>query len=361
MAVKNTNWFSEILLKWYATQDRPMPWKGEKNPYRVWLSEIILQQTQVAQGWTYYEKFCAQYPSVFELAAAPEDEVLKLWEGLGYYSRARNLHATAKTIVSEYQGQFPSTYEEILTLKGVGPYTAAAISSFAFDLPRAVVDGNVYRVLSRLFGITEPIDSGAGKKTFATLADQLLDRADPARYNQAIIDFGATQCRPKLPLCDACPFQHQCKAFAEQSVEHYPVKAKKLKKRTRYFNYIVLGPPQQFIIQQRVEKDIWQRLYEFPLIESEGDLLSQEQLIAHPDLDDWLEAGARFQRVSKPFQQQLTHQKIIARFWEFHLSELSKTQKSEQILVDRQQRSKFAFPKIIDWYLQDKSLYLELL
>ncbi|MEM9990488.1 MAG: A/G-specific adenine glycosylase, partial [Bacteroidota bacterium] len=201
-----------------------MPWKGERNPYLIWLSEIILQQTRVEQGWPYYERFKAAYPTIQHLADAPEDEVLKMWEGLGYYSRARNLHFTAQHITYKLGGCFPNTYEDILKLKGVGTYTAAAIASFAYHLPHAVVDGNVYRVLSRYFGKTTPIDSTIGKKEFTQLANELLDSTQPHRFNQAIMDFGATQCKPKLPNCPNCPLQSHCTAFQQKTVNTYPVK-----------------------------------------------------------------------------------------------------------------------------------------
>ena len=218
-----------------------MPWKGEKNPYLIWLSEIILQQTRVEQGLPYYERFRENYPTVTDLANAPEDEVMKLWEGLGYYSRARNLHATAKMIDQEMDSIFPTTHAEILKLKGVGPYTAAAIASFAYNLPHAVVDGNVYRVLSRFFGIETPIDSTSGKKEFAQLAQDLIDKKQPGNYNQAIMDFGATHCMPKKPKCSQCLLRKNCKALLNNKVTSLPIKIKKIKKQTRYFNYLVIN------------------------------------------------------------------------------------------------------------------------
>ncbi|MEM6964892.1 MAG: A/G-specific adenine glycosylase, partial [Bacteroidota bacterium] len=214
----NKQFFTKQLLRWSETIDRPMPWKGEKNPYLIWLSEIILQQTRVEQGLPYFLKFKANYPTVHDLANAPEDEVMKLWEGLGYYSRARNLHFTAKFISKELNGIFPKNYDSILKLKGVGAYTAAAIASFAYDLPHAVVDGNVYRVLSRFFGIKTPIDTTEGKKQFTQLANELLVSDQAAKYNQAIMDFGAIQCMPKNPLCHECTFQTTCKAFQQKKI-----------------------------------------------------------------------------------------------------------------------------------------------
>ncbi|MCR9286527.1 MAG: A/G-specific adenine glycosylase [Bacteroidetes bacterium] len=230
--MKQKQFFTKKLMEWFSQNHRPLPWKGEKNPYYVWLSEIILQQTRVEQGLPYFEKFKSTYPTVAGLANAPEDEVMKLWEGLGYYSRARNLHFTAKYISKELGGVFPSDFEGILKLKGVGPYTAAAIASFAFDLPHAVVDGNVYRVLSRFFGIEKAIDSTEGKKEFSKLAQTLIDTKQPANYNQAIMDFGATHCKPSSPNCGKCLMSLNCFAFKNSKIESLPFKSKK-KKKTR--------------------------------------------------------------------------------------------------------------------------------
>jgi len=354
--------FPVKLMEWFAQNDRPMPWKGEKNPYLVWLSEIILQQTRVEQGLAYYERFKSKYSSIHDLAAAPEDEVMKTWEGLGYYSRARNLHATAKYISKELNGVFPNTYDTILTLKGVGPYTAAAIASFAFHLPHAVVDGNVYRVLSRYFGISTPIDSTKGKKQFATLANTLLDRSRPDEYNQAIIDFGATHCRPKKPLCADCLLQSTCTAFHEQTVVLLPIKEKKIKKKTRYFNYLLFNAGEDIFIRKRVEKDIWKHLYDFPLIEKDKAIDHKELLADEAwKLFSKQNPKMRLSKVSKPFQQTLTHQKIIAVFWEFHISAPYKLDEKQFLKVARKSLKDYAFPKIIDCYLQDNLLYLELL
>ncbi len=359
MSSKKDN-FSTRLLDWHSQQHRPMPWKGERNPYLIWLSEIILQQTRVEQGLPYYERFKAAYPKVEDLAAAPEDEVLKLWEGLGYYSRARNLHFTAKYIARELEGEFPTTYDNILKLKGVGAYTAAAIASFAYDLPYAVLDGNVYRILARYFGIETASDSTAGKKEFAALAQALLDVSQAAKYNQAIMDFGALQCTPKSPTCTACPFQEDCTAFQTKSIEKYPVKTKKLKKRTRYFNYLLLNTTEQIIIEKRQQKDIWKGLYQFPLIET-----SALATVAQLQLDEvWQQyvGNSNYQliRQSKPFKQTLSHQYIIATFWEIQLSQLPSVQ-DNTLLLARQDLYNYAFPKVIDWYLKDNSLYLNLI
>ena len=354
------SFFKKGLLKWFKTNDRPLPWKGEKNPYYIWLSEIILQQTRVEQGLPYFEKFKEHFPTIKELADASEDTVMKLWEGLGYYSRARNLHATAKFIAYSLDGVFPDTHEEILKLKGVGPYTAAAIASFAYGLPYAVVDGNVYRVLSRVFGLDTPIDSTPGKKQFAELADQLLAKRRAGVYNQAIMDFGATQCTPAKPNCTICPFKKRCVALASNTVSTLPVKSKKIKKRERHFNYLLIKCGDTILLHKRTEKDIWQNLYDFPLIEA-TTILTKEELIATDFFKDLLGSTTyQFIKRSKPFKQLLTHQKIIAVFSEISIKKLPKNIPSSFIPVNRKNIPKFAFPKIIDWYLKDKSLYLEL-
>lgn len=351
--------FSDILLGWYKTQDRPMPWKGIKNPYFIWLSEIILQQTRVEQGLPYYKHFIKKYPTVFDLANAPEDQVMKSWEGLGYYSRARNLHAAAKQIAFEFDGHFPETYESIRSLKGVGPYTAAAISSFAFGLPHAVVDGNVYRVLSRIFGIKTPIDSTAGKKEFTVLAEQLLEPKQAGKYNQAIMDFGATLCLPKLPKCVSCPFENSCIAKKENQINQLPVKAKKLKKKTRFFNYLILKNKQELLIRKRSEKDIWLNLYEFPMIESE-QFLNQTALEHALKEKGWLGEKAKLIKNSKAFNQALTHQKINARFWEYETSGFKIDKKNAFIITNLDKLRTFAFPKIIDQYLSQNEAELSL-
>lgn len=346
-------------MDWYEPDARPMPWKAEKDPYLVWLSEIILQQTRVEQGLPYFNRFKNAYPNVEALANAPEDELMKLWEGLGYYSRARNLHHSAKFIANELNGQFPPNHKEILNLKGVGPYTASAIASFAFGLAHAVVDGNVYRVLSRIFGIEAAIDTTIGKKKFNALADELLDRDRPAEYNQAIIDFGAMQCSPKSPSCDTCPFSHSCFAFLNDQVDLFPVKSKKIKKKTRFFNYLVLNNADKVLIRKRSEKDIWRNLYEFPLIETD-DMPSFEMLTKNSLFQKLVDDDYRFLHFSKPIIQNLTHQKIISRFWELEVKNIPFEKDESLRNVSQKELKKFAFSKNIDWYLKDKSLYLEI-
>ncbi len=260
--------FGQKLFQWYQLHQRDLPWRKTHDPYHIWISEIILQQTQVVQGLDYYLRFIAQFPTLADLAAASEEQVLKLWQGLGYYSRARNLHTAAKQVMTEFNGVFPKTHGQILSLKGIGDYTAAAVSSFAYNLPYAVLDGNVYRLLSRLFGIETPIDTPAAKKEFYSLVQSLLVKKDPAQFNNAIMEFGAIQCTPKTPNCTACIFKDKCVAFKTQQVHFLPTKKRKLKQRNRFFNYLlILDDEDNFYIEKR-EKGIWKNLYQLPLIET---------------------------------------------------------------------------------------------
>ncbi len=345
-------------MEWYLPERRPMPWKSEKDPYLIWLSEVILQQTRVEQGMPYYLRFKNKYPSIEALAKTPEDEVMKLWQGLGYYSRAKNLHRTANFIAEELKGVFPDSYSEILKLKGVGAYTAAAVASFAFGLPHAVVDGNVYRVLARIFGIDDPVGSSGGKRKFSTLANELLDKNNPANYNQAILDFGAIQCTPKSPDCTNCPFNDRCYAYQNDKIDSLPVKSKKRARKTRYFNYLVLITGEKVVIHKRTAKDIWQNLYEFPLVESEALLSPREILkIAKKDV---FSGDCSILSLSKPFVQQLTHQKIVSRFFEIEADLQNFIKNGNYKIVTRHALRKFAFSKNIDWYLRDNSLTLEI-
>lgn len=268
--------FAPKILNWYREHQRELPWRETREPYKVWLSEIILQQTRVAQGMPYYYSFVEAFPTVFDLANAPEEQVLKLWQGLGYYSRARNLHAAAKMVVNDFNGEFPKTYKALKSLKGVGDYTASAIASFCFDEPEPVVDGNVYRVLSRYFGVDIPINSTQGIKYFKELAREVMDERNIRDYNQGIMEFGAIQCAPKKPYCLLCPLQDSCVALKENKVDSLPVKQNKTKVRNRYFNYLVLlDQNENTILEQRRGKGIWQNLYQFPLIESEKKLQAE--------------------------------------------------------------------------------------
>ena len=262
--------FAKTLIHWYSINKRTLPWRETKDPYFIWLSEIILQQTQVAQGLPYYTRFTEKFPTIFHLAHAEESDVLKLWQGLGYYSRARNLHATAKFIANDLNGNFPNNYKDLLKLKGVGDYTASAIASICFNEVAAVVDGNVYRVLARFFGIDTPINSSKGAKEFKELAQTLIDKNDPATFNQAIMEFGATQCKPQNPDCTVCPFNQSCIAFNEKRIAELPVKLKAAKVKIKHFNFLVLlSNDGKAILEKRIGKGIWQNLYQFPLIETD--------------------------------------------------------------------------------------------
>jgi A/G-specific adenine glycosylase len=338
--------FTRYLLEWYDPQARPLPWKGIRDPYHIWLSEIILQQTRVEQGLPYFERFVATYSTIIDLANAPDDEVMKLWEGLGYYSRARNLLAAARQVAQEHAGLFPQTHAEILALKGVGPYTAAAIASFAFGLPHAVVDGNVFRVLARFFGIDTPQDSTEGKKRFAELAAELLDHQNPGLYNQAIMDFGATLCTPRNPGCKNCPMATECKAYQQDRVDSLPVKAKKIVRSERFFHYFLIKNSDQVFIQKRGPGDIWQELYEFPLLETE-DLADPVKIEAQ--LVTWGLGGA--QRSSQ-LTQELTHQRIQVQFWEVKMDQIPATKPNQWLLIPQANLEKYAFPRVIQRYLQ---------
>lgn len=303
--------FTQRLMHWHTNDNkREMPWKGEKDPYKVWLSEVILQQTRVEQGWGYFERFVKQYPAIQLLAAAKDEEVFKLWEGLGYYNRCKNLLATARKITNDYGGVFPADYETILSLKGIGGYTAAAISSFCFNLPYAVIDGNVFRVLSRVFGIDTPIDSNEAKKIFTRLAEDVLDKANPGAFNQAIMDFGATVCKPALPLCSKCPLQGICNAYATGRVNLLPIKEKTLTRKTRWFSYFVFTSNGKTLVHKRTGKDIWQNLYEYYLVETADNPKWDKQLVQdvlHGQLN--IQAGMHIQ-IQPAAPQQLTHQQI---------------------------------------------------
>lgn len=308
--------FSKTLIYWYLQNNRELPWRKTSNPYFIWLSEIMLQQTRVAQGLDYYLKFTDTFPTVFYLAKADESTVLKMWQGLGYYSRARNLHFSAKHIANELNGEFPSTYKEIVKLKGIGDYTASAIASICFNEPTAVVDGNVYRVLSRYFGIATPINSSAGIKEFKTLAQQLIDTKQPGTFNQAIMDFGALHCKPQNPLCETCPFADSCVAFEKKLTKKLPVKEKKIKVKKRYFNYIVVKTDNhKTLLEERKGKGIWQGLYQFPLIESEKTI-NQNELVSNNEFNTLFPEETTLSLFNKKeIVHKLSHQHLYTQFW----------------------------------------------
>ena len=316
--------FSKRLINWYHIHKRDLPWRNTTDPFHIWLSEVILQQTRVQQGLPYYNRFIKAFPGVEDLASAPQEKVLKLWQGLGYYSRARNLHTAAQQVAAA--GAFPDNYKDLLKLKGVGEYTAAAIASFAYHEPVAVVDGNVYRVLARIYGISLPINETAGIKEFKKLANQLLDAQNPAVHNQAIMELGALQCVPKNPDCAVCPFQSDCVAFNDSRIAELPVKLKKTKVKNLFHHYIVLQTSDhKTMVQQRPQSGIWAGLFEFPYIESDGPLLPSE-LIVHDGMKELLELRFRESGITttqlpissynqEPIIHKLSHRKIHAYFW----------------------------------------------
>ena len=340
--------FSNSILIWYSQYRRHLPWRDTKDPYRIWISEIILQQTRVNQGYDYFLRFMERFPDVQTLASAPEDEVMRCWQGLGYYSQARNLHAAAKSM----HGTFPTTYEGVRALKGVGDYTAAAICSFAYDMPYAVVDGNVYRVLSRYFGIDTPIDSTEGKKLFVALAQEHLDKSCPADYNQAIMDFGALQCTPQSPECLSCPLAESCVAFRTGQVEALPVKQNKTAVKTRYFNYLWVEAGNYTFIHKRTGKDIWQNLYELPLIESDHELSEKEicQAIKPMIAED---EAPQVVLLHKGVKHVLTHRIIWADFYHITLPE---TTRSFLLYnkVKKESLADFAFPRLISSFFEKR-------
>ena len=343
------NSVADILLDWYAREGRDLPWRRTRDPYRIWLSEVILQQTRVAQGTEYYLRFTERFPDVASLAAAPEDEVLKLWQGLGYYSRARNLHAAARQVVERFGGRFPVALEEVRSLRGVGDYTAAAICSAAYDAPCAVVDGNVYRVLARLFDLDAPIDSTAGKRAFAELAQSQLDTAHPGRYNQAIMDFGALRCIPSSPRCEACPLAGRCLALAAGTVAARPVKQSKTKVRDRWFNYLHISSGDRTLLRRRERRDIWQGLYEFPLIETEGPAELPE-LVRLPQFRELLgDAPWHLVRSIPLPKHQLSHQTLHAVV--HRIETLSLTPAAAAMAVPTVALGDYAVPRLIDRYL----------
>jgi len=348
--------FSPKIIAWYHQNKRDLPWRNTKDAYLIWLSEIILQQTRVEQGMAYYLKFAQNFPTLKHLAQADNDKVMKLWQGLGYYSRARNLHTTAKTVHTIYKGKFPSGYEDILSLKGVGDYTAAAIASFAFNKPHAVVDGNVYRVLSRVFGIETPIDSSLGKKEFYKLANELIDKKNPGLHNQAIMEFGSIQCKPVNPDCNGCPLNMHCYAFSKKRVADLPIKEKKTKVRNRYFNYIVFRYKGTIAIHKRTANDIWINLHDFPLIETDKEL-SEEQLLKSPEWKQLLgKTKYSIKSISKPYKHILSHQKIYARFVEIESEQTLKTFLPKDVFIIRENDiHKYAVPRLVDLYLEKKN------
>lgn len=347
--------FTKALVQWHANENtRSLPWKEEKDPYKIWLSEVILQQTRAAQGLPYYLKFTEALPTIEHMAAADDEDVFRLWQGLGYYNRCKNMLATARLITNELKGRFPDTHEGLLALKGVGPYTAAAIGSFAFGLPLAVVDGNVYRVLSRYFGIETPFDTTEGKKQFSQLAQELLDTSDSAGYNQAIMDLGATVCTPSNPLCNECPLQKHCAAFRQGLIDVLPVRSKKQKVRSRFFHYIILIADDKIWIHKRGNGDIWENLHEFLLIEKGHEADASE--LCKEDMLKPLKLKKAQLEYAGYISQRLTHQLITTRFFIAQLPKPENIPVEGGKWINKSDLKKIAFPKTLVSFLE-KNLY----
>lgn len=346
MNTPNSDKIRDKLLAWFRDFKRDLPWRRSHDPYRIWLSEVIMQQTRIEQGLPYYEAFTEQFPTVYDLAGASEDQVLNLWQGLGYYNRARNLHHTAQVIASDHGGRFPADYDELIKLKGIGEYTAAAIASMAFDKPHVVVDGNVNRVVARLFGIQEPVNTTAGKKAVKNWAETLLDHSEPGNFNEALMDFGAIQCTAANPKCGICPLQDHCYAFLHSQTLELPRKAKKLKRRTRYFYYLVLANSYGIALRQRGTDDVWQRMYDFPLIEK-----SPKEPFQAGALNELAETHQVAPTYLANYKHVLTHQDIIANFYTINSFDLA-TIKQKFIFISWEELSKYALPRLIDRFLK---------
>ncbi|HNU57095.1 MAG TPA: A/G-specific adenine glycosylase [Flavobacteriales bacterium] len=342
----STTWFSRALLPWYREHKRPLPWRASRDPYRIWLSEVILQQTRVDQGTAYWHRFVEHYPLVQDLAGASEDEVLRLWQGLGYYSRARNLRTAARQVVERHQGRFPADHGALLALKGVGDYTAAAIGSMAFGLAEPVVDGNVYRVLARVFGIATPIDSTAGRKEFRALAASLLPTDEPGEYNQAVMELGALVCTPK-PACEECPLRSRCIARRTDRITELPVKAGRTKVRERHFNFLHIRVRGGVFLEKRTGKDIWQGLYQLPLLESD-EPLSRRGLQTR--LKAELGIGWTIEAVHGPVKHVLSHQLIQGVFWALTPPPRFKAQ-ADWLVANEKELERYALPRLVERYL----------
>lgn len=349
--------FTGKIIEWYLQNKRALPWRDTRDPYKIWLSEIILQQTRVNQGLPYYLRFVEKYADVKSLAKAPQDEVMRLWQGLGYYSRARNLQSCAKEIVATHQGIFPSTFLQLKELPGIGEYTAAAIASFAFHQPVAVVDGNVFRVLSRVYGIDTPINSPAGKKQFSEIANQLIDPARPDIFNQAIMEFGAMHCTPVNPRCGDCPLTRQCVAYSSASQTSYPVKLQKTRQRKRYFYYLVYHKSNSLLMKKRVDKDIWLGLYDFPLIESSKPLGLKKLVSSNswtaldlPPIEKVKSIGS--------YKHVLTHQVIHSEFLIINQRKKVKFESGNAAFYSFSQISKLPKPILINRFLTDFAFHL---
>ncbi len=345
----------QAIYHWYDQNQRDVPWRSTNDPYLIWVSEVIMQQTRISQGLSYYYRFISRFPDVKSLASAPQDDLLKIWEGLGYYSRALNMHAAAKAIVNDNNGVFPSEYAAILKLKGIGEYTASAIASIAFGLPYAVTDGNVMRLLTRLFGISEPIDTVSGKKIISLKAREILDIDHPAIHNQTVMEFGALYCIPGNPDCANCPLKIHCFAFNNDLVGLLPVRSKKIQRKTRYFYFFVIENDHHILLEKRQGNDIWKNLYQFPLLESAKDL-TEEEILSDPVCRGMSDVGSVIKDISRVYKHELTHRRIIARFIRIYQNSLT-WMNSDFIEINKKEIHKFAFPVLIRNYIAEKNIY----
>ena len=339
--------FSKTLMSWYKINSRSLPWRATKDPYKIWLSEIILQQTKIKQGLPYYKKFIKSFPTIFDLARSKEENIYKMWQGLGYYSRAQNLHLTANRIVNEYDGTFPNSHDELKGLRGIGDYTASAIASICFDIPEAVVDGNVFRFLSRFYGIKTPIDSKKGFDTFKIKANKLMKGHSPGDFNQALMDFGSICCKPLSPSCKNCVFSKKCYAHKNKKVEFYPIKKGKIKIKTRFFNYLVFNNSKnQTVLEQITSKGIWYKLYQFPMIESKKILKEPtgefQEIINKYSKETPSSINSIFKN---PIEHKLSHQKLIIQFWRVRLSDNS------ILPLEKENAFKFPVPVVIEKFM----------
>jgi A/G-specific adenine glycosylase len=337
--------FTSKLISWYTQNKRELPWRSRKDPYAIWLSEVILQQTRIDQGLAYYEAFIENFPTVFDLAKAEEQTVLKLWQGLGYYSRARNLHHTSKVVVEEFNGIFPESHSELLKLKGIGDYTASAIASICHNEPQPVVDGNVFRVLSRVFGIETPIDTSVGQKEFKALAQELIEVKQPGEFNQALMEFGAIHCTPKKPKCEICPFQKKCVGFQLEKVDKLPVKKGKTKVQNRYYNYLVVVSADEKTFLEKRTNGIWKNLYQFPLIEKKA--VSTVSLIEVEKLFPVQKIESVTLYNDKPVIHKLSHRNLFVQFWVVYASALE----SEGISVNK--INDYPVPVVIQNFIEE--------
>ncbi|MCX6232679.1 MAG: A/G-specific adenine glycosylase [Bacteroidetes bacterium] len=346
--------FSELLIQWYKKNQRKLPWRNTRNPYLIWISEIILQQTRVNQGFEYYLRFTERFPDVISLANAKEEEVLRLWQGLGYYTRARNIYHAAQQIIHDFNGVFPADYNDIIKLKGIGSYSASAIASIAFKQCYPVIDGNVLRVISRIYGISIPVDSAKGKNEIKAILYELIDKQNPDIFNQAIMEIGALVCSPKSPQCEICPLQALCFAYAEKKTADFPIKGKKISQRSRYFYYLLIiqkqGEEKYIYLHKRTKNDIWKNMYDFPLIETESEININEYLLS--EIDALLKSyDFVIQSVSPTFKHQLTHQTIYARFIKIEISLPNLILKDCSLTIPGNINN-YPIPKLIDNYLK---------